>query len=111
MSSMDMNMTIVLRRTRKPDDADGKRMALKTQIGRQGYHGDLSLRSLILPFGQDDRSDDGHEEQNRGDFKRQQEIGEQEPGNHLRIAQGGHFVRRKEPLFPRQERRMKNDPI
>ncbi len=72
---MDMNTVMMLRRNRNPATPSANRIALRVRYQERGRGGSSAYSDLLAR--QDDRAEDGDQNQNGGDFERQQVVGEQ----------------------------------
>ena len=87
ISSMDMNTVMMLRRNRKPATPSANRIALSVRYQESGIRRSVKRkrRHLVdLLSRQHDRAEDGDQDQDAGDFKRQQVGGEQPLADLLR---------------------------
>src|ERR1019366_5933692 len=76
ISSMDMNTVMMLRRNRNPATPIANKIALRIRYQAMGVLGGSWGILVDLPSRQDDRPQDGNQDQDAGDFKREQVCGE-----------------------------------
>src|ERR1700733_4067373 len=90
MSSMDMNTVMTLRRNRNPATPKVNRIALRIRYQARGTLCGRGISGMLINLlaGEHDGSNDGDEDQDAGDFERQQ-VGKKEAApDFLRIAVG-----------------------
>src|SRR6476469_4149911 len=82
INSIDMKMVMMLRLSRKPSTPRQKSTALRIKYQESGT-------MLALLPSQHHRTHDRNQDEDGGDFKRQQEIAEQEASDEVRFAKIG----------------------
>src|SRR5437773_7094060 len=87
---MDINTVMMLRRNRNPATPKVNRMALRIRYQASGTLCGKGISGILIDLlaGEHDGSDDGDENQDAGDFKRQQVDQEKAASDLLRIAVG-----------------------
>src|SRR3954470_12139289 len=84
MSSMDMNVVMMLRLNRNPATPQANSTALSTRYQEMGTA--FIWRSPFLSARENDRAHDGDEDEHRSDFEGQQEVAEEQATDLLRAA-------------------------